>query len=75
MGENTKIEWATHTFNPCERELRAAFQRSGLWRRGWSYHRAITTGLVRLGLSLDAIAHRAQQKKIGRPVPEQQALI
>lgn len=39
-------------------ELRCAFRRSGLWRLGWEYSRAIAAPLVRWALERSAIAHR-----------------
>jgi hypothetical protein len=58
-----------------EAELHEAFDRSGLWRRGWTYKRAISTTLVQIGLLATVRAwHRSQQKN-GKPAPVQQALI
>lgn len=59
-----------------ERELRDAFKRSGLWRRGWTYERAINNDLVLMGMRG---AVRSMRKKFetqhGKPAPLQQALI
>ena len=43
---------------PTTAELKAAFIRSGLWRDGWNYYRAITTGTVRWSLTRSALASR-----------------
>jgi len=43
---------------PTTDELKAAFKRSGLWRDGWSYYKAITTGTVRWSLERSALATR-----------------
>lgn len=43
---------------PTDAELRCAFRRSGLWRLGWEYSRAIAAPLVRWALERSAIAHR-----------------
>ena len=49
---------------PNERDLRAAFKRSGLWRRGWTYARAIQDNAVRIGLQCTVLAaHRAQEQR------------
>lgn len=62
--------------NITERELRAAFQRSGLWRRGWTYSRAITTALVARCLRNTALAlRRSIEQQTGKPAPRQRALI
>lgn len=66
---------ATTNENITERELREAFKRSGLWRCGWNFHRAITTALVAWSLRNNAIASRRSAEKNGKPVPMQQALI
>jgi hypothetical protein len=61
--------------NFTESELREAFQRSGLWRRGWTFQRAIETNAVLTGMvnTVRAIRNTAQQN--GKPAPRQQALI
>lgn len=44
-------------------ELREAFQRSGLWRRGWTYERAKQAEAVLLSLVATVRArHRSQQR-------------
>lgn len=58
-----------------ERELREAFRRSGLWRDGWTYARAIGTACVLRGLQNTAAALRARQQQNGNPAPMQRALI
>jgi hypothetical protein len=61
--------------NFTEKELRAAFKRSGLWRDGWNYAKAIATDCVRCGLHNTALAIRRKQQHDGKPAPQQQALI
>lgn len=61
--------------NITEPELREAFKRSGLWRDGWNYQRAITTELVARCLRFSVIATRRSAEKNGKPAPMQQALI
>lgn len=56
-----------------EHELREAFRRSGLWRDGWTYARAIATAIVLRGMRNTAIAIRIRQH--GSPAPIQRALI
>lgn len=59
-----------------ERELREAFNRSGLWRRGWTYQRAIACATVLRGLMNTADAMRRRtERNTGKPAPLQQALI
>lgn len=59
-----------------ERELREAFNRSGLWRRGWNYQRAITTAIVARCLRNTALALRhSVEQQTGKPTPVQRALI
>lgn len=59
-----------------ERELRAAFRRSGLWRDGWTYAKAVATESVYRGLRIFAAAMRAkEQQQYGKPAPIQRALI
>jgi hypothetical protein len=55
------------------RELREAFKRSGLWRDGWTYARAIATACVLRGLTNTALAMR--KRHTGNPAPMQRALI
>lgn len=57
-----------------ERELREAFRRSGLWRDGWTYAKAIGTACVLRGLQNTAAAIRSRQQN-GNPAPMQRALI
>lgn len=64
------------TENITEDELRAAFKRSGLWRDGWTFAKAIATDCTRIGLRATAQAHRDRyQQQHGTPAPMQQALI
>lgn len=59
-----------------ETELRAAFNRSGLWRRGWNYARAIRTESVLRGLCNQAKAVRQRlERQTGTPAPIQRALL
>lgn len=59
-----------------EQELRRAFHRSGLWRDGWTYQRAITTLEVCIGLHATVLAMRARHhQQPGKPAPLQRALI
>ena len=58
-----------------ENELREAFNRSGLWRRGWNFQRAIATELVARSMRNAAIAAHKEQQKDGKPAPMQRALI
>ncbi len=59
-----------------ETDLRAAFQRCGLWRRGWNYRRAITTEIVARCLRNTALAMRRSSEQLtGKPAPRQRALI
>lgn len=57
-------------------ELRAAFKRSGLWRHGWTFAKAIATEctLISLRGTAKSIRNKYQQQH-GKPAPEQQALI
>lgn len=58
-----------------DRELREAYQRSGLWRRGWTFWRAINAPVVRAGLIADVRAMHKKLQKNGTPAPMQRALI
>jgi hypothetical protein len=58
-----------------EKELRAAFRRSGLWRDGWTYAKAVATDCVLKGLRIYAGAIRRRQQQNGNPAPQQRALI
>ena len=59
-----------------ERELRAAFRCSGLWRDGWTYARAVQSGAVYIGLRATVKALRGkEQQQHGKPAPIQRALI
>jgi len=61
--------------NPTAAELRRAFQRSGLWRRGWNYQRAITTPLILKTLEAQARAARLIAERQQPPPPDQLGLI
>ena len=56
-------------------ELKAAWQRAGLWRTGISYQRAIASPLLLSGLRAAARAARKQATQNGNPAPQQRALI
>lgn len=58
-----------------EPELRQAFKRSGLWRDGWTFKRAVECALVFTGLRITAQAIRNRQQQHGKPAPVQRALI
>lgn len=59
-----------------EPELRAAFQRSGLWRRGWTFQRALNNRCVLLAMLGTVRATRDRiERNTGKPAPAQQALI
>lgn len=55
-------------------ELREAFKRSQLWRRGFSFIQAVNIPLVARSLRMQAIAHRKEHQRYGKPAPIQQAL-
>lgn len=59
----------------CDHELREAYQRSGLWRRGWTYERAKSEPVVRAGLIADVRAMHKKLQKNGTPAPMQQNLL
>jgi hypothetical protein len=59
-----------------EQELREAFRRSGLWRRGYDFKRAIETSSVLISLRGFVRARRdKEQQQDGKPAPMQRALI
>ena len=58
--------------NITEREMREAFQRSGLWRDGWNYQRAIDTDIVLRGLRM-IVAAMQRKEHNGKPAPRQRA--
>ena len=58
-----------------ERELRDAFNRSGLWRRGWTYAKAIDTPCIITSLCATVRAWHREQQKHGKPAPIQRVLI
>lgn len=60
---------------PTNNELRAAFKRSGLWRRGWTYARAIDETAVRISLRCAAIAAQRSNARRGEHTPTQLGLI
>jgi len=56
-------------------ELKSAFQRTGLWRIGWTYERAIKCKATRIGLEAIVRAERRALEKKGQPAPVQPELI
>ena len=60
---------------PSTQELRDAFRRSGLWRMGWTFQRAITTPAIGTAIRCAASAARKRAEREGRPMPVQEALI
>ncbi len=57
-------------------ELREAFRRSGLWRDGWTFQRAIENNCVYLAMRATVRAIRAkEEQQHGKPAPMQRALI
>lgn len=67
MGDNISIT---------EQELRDAFKRSGLWRDGWTFQKAIETNSVFISLRATVKACRNKHhQQHGKPAPIQQALI
>ena len=60
---------------PSTNELRAAFRRSGLWRLGWTFHRAITTPAICTAIRCAASAARKRAEREGHSIPSQLGLI
>lgn len=60
---------------PTTAELKAAWQRAGLWRMGISFKRAIASPLLLVGLRAAARVARKQATQDGKPAPQQRALI
>lgn len=56
---------------PTNADLKTAFTRSGLWRQGWTYERAINTPALAIALKATARAQQKKQQKSGAPAPEQ----
>lgn len=52
---------------PTTAELRDAFRRSGLWRDGWTYAKAIAVDTVRWGLEKSALARRRTHHHPAQP--------
>lgn len=65
-----------YSANITEQDLRRAFRISGLWRKGWTFKRAIGTSSVAIGLraTVAALRNRYQQQH-GKPAPVQRALL
>ncbi len=62
-------------YTPTTAELRDAFRRSGLWRRGWSFLKAQSVPYVASGLVYQVRAERARiEQEQGKPAPVQPAL-
>jgi hypothetical protein len=60
---------------PSTQELRDTFRRSGLWRMGWTFQRAIATPAIGTAIRCAASAARKRAEREGRPMPVQEALI
>lgn len=58
-----------------ERELRAAYKRSGDWRLGMTYERAISVPAIRTALNCSVKAAHRRAKQSGHPIPAQLGLI
>ena len=58
-----------------DRDLRDAYKRSGLWRIGMSYDRAIGVPAILTAMSCSARAARRRAEKAGQQVPAQLCLI
>ena len=60
---------------PSTQELRDAFRRSGLWRMGWTFQRAITTPAIGTAIRCAASAAMKRAEREGHPMPSQLGLI
>jgi hypothetical protein len=60
---------------PSTQELRDTFRRSGLWRMGWTFQRAIATPAIGTAIRCAASAARKRAEREGHPMPVQEALI
>ena len=60
---------------PTTDELRAAWQRAGLWRTGWSFERANNTAVIRQCLISAVKRTRRMAERSGQPHPTQPSLI
>lgn len=58
-----------------ERELRDAYRRAGLWRRGWTFVRAIRADAVSVTLLAAARAARRRIEREHKPTQRQPQLI
>lgn len=58
-----------------ERELRAAYKRSGVWRLGMTYERAISVPAIRTALNCSVKAAHRRAEQAGHPIPAQLGLI
>ena len=56
-------------------DLRDAYDRSGLWRQGWSYEQAIKDPLILKALETQARATRRLAERRQQPQPEQLGLV
>jgi hypothetical protein len=59
---------------PTPTELRAAFQRAGLWRQGWTFARALAVPSIRVALTCAADAARREAARGTPRLPEQAPL-
>ena len=55
------------SIQPTTDELKSAFKLSGLWRRGWTYERAIHTVAVFIGLCNTVTAIRKKYQTPTQP--------
>lgn len=58
-----------------ERDLKDAYKRSGLWRIGMSYERAIAVPPIRTSLTCSVRAQRHRAEQSGQQLPAQLGLI
>jgi len=56
-------------------ELKQAFRRSGLWRLGWTFDRAMACQVINTALCCMVRAQRCKAAKQGNPAPDQGVLI
>lgn len=55
-------------------DLKEVFKRSGLWRSGWTFEKAMECNVIRQSLGCAVRASRKKQKKQGNPAPLQPEL-
>lgn len=59
---------------PTEQDLKAAYKRSGLWRLGMTYQRAISLPPVLTALTCSVAAHHKKAAQTGKPLPHDRAI-